>query len=92
MRAGSSGSVLALRGLLWNGESYISVSPEVVPLSHHGYQFTTCVGFVEPVCCSGSLPSPSDGTCLQDVHCMSDSEVTGWFLSSGHRGEGFDWL
>lgn len=37
VRAGSSGSVLALRGLLWNGESYISVSPEVVPLSHHGY-------------------------------------------------------
>ena len=37
VRAGSSGSVLALRGLLWNGQSYVSVSLEVVPLSHHGY-------------------------------------------------------
>ena len=41
VRAGSPGSVLASGGLLWNGLSYLSVSPDVVPLSlsHHGYRF-----------------------------------------------------
>ena len=33
MRAGSPGSVLASGGLLWIGLSYLSASPDVVPLS-----------------------------------------------------------
>ena len=77
VRAGSPGSVLAFGGLFWNGLSYLSASPDVVPLSLIMaiilLSLNVCglrgvdkrAGLLQWIC---YLPSPSDIICLQEVH------------------------